>query len=199
MKREELKKEKEEKLLKISYILFLKNGFDNTSIQDITDSANIGKGTFYSYFKDKDEIRDVLITKTAQKMFSEAIDKLHKKPEIKYISDKTIFVVNELIDDLTKDKRLVKFISKDLPYALYIGTVNKLFIENEPTTLDLFSNNVKYNNERLKNPKITLSLLVDLVGSSIYNSIMHNKPLPINEFKEPLFNAIKAIIEDENS
>ena len=199
MKREEIKKEKEEKLLKISYILFLKNGFDNTSIQDITDAANLGKGTFYSYFKDKDDIRDVLIAKTAQKMFSEAIDKLHQNSDITYITDKTIFVVNEIINALTKDKRLVKFISKDLPYALYIGTVNKLFIENEPTTLDLFSNNVKRNNKHLKNPKVTLSILVDLVGSSLYNSILYNKPLPINEFKEPLFNAIEAILEDENS
>jgi AcrR family transcriptional regulator len=36
--------------------LFARKGFEQTTIQEIADSAKIGKGTVYHYFKDKDEI-----------------------------------------------------------------------------------------------------------------------------------------------
>ena len=52
------KKDKENRLLTTAFDLFTKKGVNNTSIQDIADSAGVGKGTFYLYFKDKYDIRD---------------------------------------------------------------------------------------------------------------------------------------------
>jgi AcrR family transcriptional regulator len=37
-------------------LLFLKNGPDSTSIEQITDGANIAKGTFYLHFASKDDV-----------------------------------------------------------------------------------------------------------------------------------------------
>ncbi len=36
--------------------MFIENGYDNTSINDITNACNITKGAFYHHFKSKDEI-----------------------------------------------------------------------------------------------------------------------------------------------
>ena len=46
------KKDKENRLLATAFDLFTKKGVNNTSIQDIADSAGVGKGAFYLYFKD---------------------------------------------------------------------------------------------------------------------------------------------------
>lgn len=43
-------------IIKEAIQLFSKKGFENTSVQDITNSANIAKGTFYLYFKSKDDL-----------------------------------------------------------------------------------------------------------------------------------------------
>jgi AcrR family transcriptional regulator len=40
---------------------FLHKGYDATTIQDIIDSLGIAKGTFYHYFKSKDELLDEII------------------------------------------------------------------------------------------------------------------------------------------
>ena len=56
-KSEENKKIKEETLLSSAFNLFTKKGFKETSIQDIAESAGVGKGTFYLYFKDKYDIK----------------------------------------------------------------------------------------------------------------------------------------------
>ena len=45
------------KLLRDSMLaLILEEGYDDISIQDITDKANLGRATFYLHFKDKDEL-----------------------------------------------------------------------------------------------------------------------------------------------
>ena len=57
------KNDKEERLLNVGFKLFTEKGFKDTSIQDIVDNADVAKGTFYLYFKDKYELRDVLIAR----------------------------------------------------------------------------------------------------------------------------------------
>lgn len=44
------------RLLEAAYFLMSKNGVDETSIAEIAISADIAFGTFYNYFKSKDEI-----------------------------------------------------------------------------------------------------------------------------------------------
>ena len=67
------KKNKESRLLDTAFNLFTKKGIKDTSIQDIVDNANVAKGTFYLYFKDKYEIRDILIAKKSKKLFNDAL------------------------------------------------------------------------------------------------------------------------------
>ena len=55
------KQEKERKLLNTALHLFSEKGIKKTSIQDIVKDAGIAKGTFYLYFKDKNELQDVLL------------------------------------------------------------------------------------------------------------------------------------------
>ena len=40
--------------------LFRDRGFQNTTVEDITNSADVGKGTFFNYFASKDHILSVL-------------------------------------------------------------------------------------------------------------------------------------------
>jgi len=45
-----------EKILDAAIELFSKKGYENTKISDITDALHMGKGTFYIYFKNKEEL-----------------------------------------------------------------------------------------------------------------------------------------------
>ena len=74
----EVEKDKESRLLNTAFKLFTEKGIKDTSIQDIVDNANVAKGTFYLYFKDKYEIRDILIAKKSHKLFKEALQELRK-------------------------------------------------------------------------------------------------------------------------
>ncbi len=188
---------KEERLLNTGFKLFTEKGFKDTSIQDIVDNANVAKGTFYLYFKDKYELRDILIAKKSMALFTDAINSLHEN-YIENFSDQIIFVINYIIDELSKSPVLLKFISKNLSWGLYSQTVLKLYDNNKDSEhglVYLFLNGVKENNLNLKNPEVTLYMIIELVSSTCFNSILYGEPLPIKDFKPYLYDLIRNMLK----
>lgn len=196
-----MKKEKEEnkedRLLTTAFNLFTEKGVKNTSIQEIVDNANVAKGTFYLYFKDKYEIRDILIAKKSHKLFNEALTSLRKE-KIDTVSERVIFIVDYVIDELTKAPTLLKFISKNLSWGVYSKTVLKIYenTEKEEEGLyHLFLKEVRENKINLENPEVTLFMIIELVSSTCFNSILYDEPLPIEKYKPYLYNTIRKLIE----
>ena len=53
--------QKRQVLIKIAFELFMKDGYENTSIQDIMNVAQISKGAMYHYFTCKEDILDAVL------------------------------------------------------------------------------------------------------------------------------------------
>lgn len=193
----EQKNEKENRLLDTAFKLFTEKGIKSTSIQEIVDNAKVAKGTFYLYFKDKYEIRDILITKKSEKLFSEALANMRKN-YLQDFSDQIIFIINYVIDELAKNPLLLKFISKNLSWGVYNETIIKLYDkpENKKDGLyALFLKGVEENHIELKNPKVTLFMIIELVSSTCFDSILYKNPLPIEEYKPFLYDAIRSFLK----
>lgn len=190
--------EKESRLLNSSFKLFMNKGFQETSIQEIVDDAEVAKGTFYTYFKDKYELRNVLIAKKSNKLFNDAYKKL-KKTDINKLDEQVIFIVDYIIDYLAKNQLLLKFISKNLSWGIYTKTINELYQKNETqenSIFQLFQNGIKEQNLKLDNPNVTLYMIIELVSSTCFNSILYKEPLPINDFKPYLYKEIRKLINE---
>ncbi len=199
VEKEENKKEKEEKLLNTAFKLFTEKGIKDTSIQEIVDNAEVAKGTFYLYFKDKYEIRDILIAKKSHKLFHEALEELRKN-YITNLADQVIFIINHVINELIKAPTLLKFISKNLSWGIYSQTVIKIYEESEKKedgVYQLFLKGVNEKKIKLKNPEVTLFMIIELVSSTCFNSILYQEPLPIEEYKPYLYETIRTLIQAE--
>jgi len=53
--------ERKNELIQIAEKLFIKNGYEQTAVSDIVKKAKVAQGTFYYYFKTKEEILDSII------------------------------------------------------------------------------------------------------------------------------------------
>ena len=197
MKREK-DTEKENRLLEREFKIINKKRIKETSIQGIVDESNVAKGTFYLYFKDKYELRDILIEKKSKKLFNDAVCELRKN-YIKSLDDQIIFIVNYIINVLSKNTVLLKFISKNLSWGVFSQTVTKLYQKSESEDdgfYQLFLKGVHEQNIKLKNPEVTLYMIIELVSSTCFNSIMYNEPLPIEEYKPFLYDTIRKLMHE---
>ena len=149
---------------------------------------------------DKNEIRDILIVKKSQKLFSDALKSLRKN-YISDFSDSIIYIINYVIDELTKNPLLLKFISKNLSWGVFNKTVLNLYDnsnDEEESLYDLFIKGIEDNNVTLDNPEVTLFMIIELVGSTCFNSILYKEPLPIEDYKPYLYKTIRNLIKAEN-
>lgn len=190
-------KDKETRLLDTAFELFTEKGIKNTSIQEIVDKANVAKGTFYLYFKDKYEIRDILIVRKSHDLFKDALNELRKN-YISNLSDQIIFIINYVINELSSKPTLLKFISKNLSLGIYNSNIRKIYdeTENEEDNIyKLFLKGIEESHLKIENPQVTLYMIIELAGSTCFNSILYKEPLPIEEYKPYLYETIRKLIE----
>jgi AcrR family transcriptional regulator len=79
-------------LIQTALQLVLEKGYEAISIQDITDRADLGRGTFYIHFKDKEDV----VWLAFQDLFQELEQQAHKQldrhtPQVEYYGLLNIF------------------------------------------------------------------------------------------------------------
>ena len=107
-----------------------------------------------------------------------------------------IIVIGE---ELNKNKILLKLISKNLSFGLFNSAISKLpdIESNEETLYEKFMDTVNKNNINLKNPKVTLFTIIELVSSTAFSSILYSEPLTLEEYKPYLYSIIRNILREK--
>lgn len=192
-KLEEKKKQKRDSLLMAAYALFTDKGIKNTSISDIVQKANMAKGSFYLYFKDKFDIRDKLIADKARQLFSRAWDEMNGV-SLETLEDHVIFLITSVVNQLEKDKILLKFISKNLSWGVF---QKALLLENNKDGDSFYHRYYTLLDEsgrRFRNPDLMLFMIVELVNSTCHSVILEQEPVTLEVLKPELCGVICDII-----
>lgn len=186
-----------DRLLESAYQLFIQRGYDAVSVQDITDQAFIAKGTFYNYFRDKDDLKEQLITRKSQELFQVAIMALHQTG-ISDFEDQIIFIVDYIVDILSQNQDALKLIAKNLSFGLFNHKVSEIFASDNIDILQSLERAAEQSGVQLKNPKVLLFMIIELTSSTCFSCILENEPLEIAVYKPYLFDAIRQIIRSQS-
>lgn len=193
---EENKRKKKDALLAAAFSLFTEKGIHDTSISDIVKRAELAKGTFYLYFKDKYDIERRLVAKKASQLFEEAYRQLAANPQENF-EDEVVWLVNYIVDLLNKDKVLLKFVSKNLGWGVFYHALTA------PKESDELNFNIVYqkllddSGHRYKKPDLMIYMIVELVSSTIYNVILYDEPVTLEELKPDLYASVRSIIKNQ--
>ncbi len=188
------KKYKRDSLLDSAFTLFIQKGINKTSIQDIAAKSGVAKGTFYLYFKDKYDLRNILIAHKASQLFQAADIAMHKAGITDTI-EQMLFIVDHIIDDLAQDKKLLLFISKNLSWGIFKSTlINSSNTENLDF-YDIYTQLLNQDQYDFIDPEIMLFMIIELVSSTCYSSILYNDPVKIEDLKPYLYDAVRNIID----
>ena len=194
---EQNKQHKRDALLNTAFDLFTGKGFHKTSISDIVERAGVAKGTFYLYFKDKYDIRNRLIAKKAARIFLQADAALREHKDICSAEDKIIFIVDYVIELFERDKPLLTFISKNLSWGIF---KNVLISSREETDVDFHAVFLRLFQESevvYQNPEVLIFMIIELVSSTTYSSILYGEPLRIAELRPYLDTSIRQIMKGQ--
>ncbi len=190
----EKQQRKKQMLLETAFNLFTSKGINETTIQDIASEAGMAKGTFYLYFKDKYDLIEKLRSKKAIVLFENAID-FSRQSKYENFTEQLLIIIDYIVDELTRDQALLKFIYKNLS----MGLVNLQLSEEtgigfQNAVYKMFEQRVLEEHLPVEDSKTTLFMIIELVGSTCYNSILYDIPLPIQEFKPHLNMAVRKLL-----
>ncbi|MBR1641673.1 MAG: TetR/AcrR family transcriptional regulator [Butyrivibrio sp.] len=192
-KADQNKKIKMENLLNTSFELFTSKGINKTSISDIVERAGVAKGTFYLYFKDKYDIRNRLIAHKSSQLFMQAYDAMEKEG-VEDFEDKIIFIMNYVLDVLATNKGLLAFIYKDLSWAVFKRALTNPLSDTDIDFGAVYNQMIEDAGGKIKDPEVMLFLIIELIGSTGYSSIMYDDPVSLNDLKPHLEQTVRQII-----
>lgn len=190
---EDNKKRKKNAIVDSAFSLFIQNGINETSIADIMKKAELAKGTFYLYFKDKYDVRDYLIRKKAAQIFDRARVALVDS-DVKDFEEQIIFIVDHILNQLDDNKTLLKFISKNLSWGIFTHALENMPMESGETAVLFIRQLFEDSNHTFRNPEMLMFMIVELVNSTAHNVILYKQPVELPELKKELYPMIRQLI-----
>lgn len=182
---------REKALYLAAYELFTEKGITNTAINDIVTKAGVAKGTFYTYFKNKEDLLERIILNKSMKVLHEAM-LATKVEELESFNEGLLNFVNYIIQYFEEDPIMLKLIHKNLSWGV-LRKVRPNYKEMNDIYLMFKS---EYEKEGMTDLEIEslLFIIIDLVGSICYHSIILEEPAPIDQMRPILFKTIENII-----
>ncbi len=192
-KLEQNKQQKEHSLFQAAFDLFTNKGFTKTTISDIVKKAELAKGTFYLYFKDKYDLRDQLIARKAGQIFLEAYENLMEHP-VSGFENQLMQIVDYIVEYLQKNHLLLQFISKNLSWGILKNAFERTAPEETMEFYTHYLELMESNSVACREPELMLFTIVELVGSTSYSCILYQQPVSMEEYLPSLHRTIHAII-----
>lgn len=188
------KEEKKQNLINSAYELFVSQGLTKTSIDEIVNRANVAKGTFYLYFKDKSDIMQEVVYKISRKILIEAHVHVKQNSTGDFVED-VILLLDYIIEYFSANKLVLKLIERNFSWPLIKEKLSKtdgdLFLDELLEECFTSPNMAQYTKDEIF--KIIFTI-VELCGSLCYSSIINNQPDNIESMKPILYMMIHKIL-----
>ena len=190
------KEEKRNRLLDAANTLFIEKGVSSTTIADICNMANIAKGTFYLYYKDKEDILRALtkrISLTILKMSYETVKNVQGS-----FQDKIVLMANYLLDLFENDPDLLTVMKKDFIWPI---SEEEFLTTSDETLADMRENIEEYAKQSLLTERqilIRIYSLISMLCSISYSSVIDKFPDTIDALKPEIFLMIRNSFTNNN-
>ena len=184
------KAKKMQRLMETSFQLFLENGISRTTISEIADRAGVAKGTFYLYFKDKYDLQEKLIANKAKQLIQHALTNSGYENLASGDEKITIFI-GDILDELEKDKKLLKFINKNLSWGIFKRALSRSDLDPLPVFAGILG--VPADHPSLE---VVVYMIIELVSATAHNIILEGDPVSLHDFKPWLYRSVLAIVHE---
>lgn len=190
---DEKKKDNKLQIIQSAIKMFEKKGVEKTTIRDIMNNTDLGLGTFYSYFKDKEDLKEQIVLSKVVDLVLEAEKKCTQEDHVERFISFTEFIIDYYIAHPFE----FELVASNLNWALYAKVENEERFAEADTTLKYILNKYSqlFSKEYSDSQKLyILSLTIETVISTCKLAIRKDSILSIDEMKSVLVEVIKQIL-----
>lgn len=190
---DEKKRDNKLQIIQSSIKMFEKKGVEKTTIRDIMNNTDLGLGTFYSYFKDKEDLKEQIVLSKVVDLVLEAEKKCTQEDHVERFISFTDFIIDYYIAHPFE----FELVASNLNWALYAKVENEERFAEADTTLKYILNKYSqlFSKEYSDSQKLyILSLTIETVISTCKLAIRKDSILSIDEMKSVLVEVIKQIL-----
>lgn len=155
------KNQKRKKILDKAWELFRKNGYEETKVEDITRELGVSKGSFYTYFKTKDEVLYEILERI-KKENEERISKINVNQEpSKILEDYVISKMNYIVKLLNNMK--ISSINRNLSNS----KLKNFFEELKKVSIEFIKKNIVEKFNKINGNKYNLEIISEFLYLAI--------------------------------
>lgn len=175
--------------------LFQEQGVETTTVNEIVQRANVAKGTFYVYYKDKKELISQILTKQHGCLLNNIINQsyAHSGGDVKTWK---ITFVNNLIAYYLEHPKLLKSIQKNIS-SIFVTEEHRNEVFQRVEKLELFLETLARAQESKKQTMNRFMLMMEIIGIVCYNAIFFQHPDGIENILPELKLTMMKMIESE--
>lgn len=183
------KEDKRNRLLDAAYSLFIEKGVSSTTIAEICAEAGIAKGTFYLYFKDKEDILRTLTKRISLNILKTTYNKVKDTQLI--FEEKIVLMAENLLDLFQNDKDMLIVMKKDFIWPI---SEEEFLLTSDETLSSIRHDIEEYAMQAsLTEHQILVRLyaLISMLCSISYSSIIDQFPDTIESLKPEILSMLK--------
>lgn len=190
---EQKKEQKKEGLLEAAYQLFLEKGVNKTSVDEIVKKANVAKGTFYLYFHDKTQLLQQLTYRISARVLSEAYEYAEEHKTGVFVED-IILMVDYIVEYFKRSRLTLRLLERNFSWPMI---EKQLDLREDPlwdklvTAIESSSLAVGCTEDVLYK---RVFLVVELIGSTCFATMIENKPDIIDNMKPVLYDMVRKML-----
>ena len=192
-KLEQQKQEKKQSLLTAARELFIENGVAKTSIDQIASRAQVAKGTFYLYFRDKEDLLQALIYRISCHVLDEAYRVMDSR-RTEDFTENVILFADAIIEYFKHNRLQLRLIERNFSWPLVTKQMSERTDEIWQALIrDLQASPLArtYTDDEMFK---LIFVIMEMCGSVCYSSIIEEKPDTIDNMKPVLYGIIRRAL-----
>lgn len=154
--------ERKQELIAVAERLFMENGYEDTAVSDIVREINVGQGTFYHYFRSKEDILRAVAEKQVAPL-AEEVGRIAKSDA--HPAQKLNAMMNSFLKANSSELDLMKLLHQKGNYLLHQKKEEILEERVLPLMMEIAS---KGTAERYFNTECPEAAVVFLLASAIF-------------------------------
>lgn len=187
------KEQKKQNLIDAAYALFLEKGVAKTSVDEIVRGANVAKGTFYLYFHDKEHLLQQLAYQISARVLAEGYEYVQARRTGDF-TENVVLLIDYVIEYFKRNKLTLRLLERNFSWP---AVERQLSLREDPFwdkiagTLEASSFAQSRTEDELFK---TIFVLIEMVGSVCFSSIIEGNPDTIDNMKPVLYGMVRRVL-----